>query len=156
MPEWDVARNSQDAYRKKLLYCPRIDYAIKPLNINTNTEHNNRLISDACAKYQSLLDELIRSGLRCDSWTLNENPRCFLAIEYEHKTSTKHRVGSLVNAGTIGKIGIIVAQSDKVYRSYSRILNYVDFLQLNKKMNMQTNFLAIRKEKFEEILSDRI
>ena len=43
LQEWDVARNSEDALKKKLQYCPRIDYAVKPLNIDGNIEDNNYL-----------------------------------------------------------------------------------------------------------------
>lgn len=79
--------------------------------------------------------------------------RARLAIEYENKTSTKHRLGSLINVGAIGKLGIVVAENPKVYRSYDRILKYLDFLQENKKIAAtQNNFIVMQQTTFESIL----
>jgi len=151
--EWNVAKDSQDALQRGLQYCPRIDFAVKPLNIDGNINHNNSLINETYAIYEGLITEIRHNGLTCSGWDLNENPRCFLAIEYEDKTSTKHRLGSLINAGAIGKVGIIVTLNPKVYASYGRILNYLDFLQLHKKQNkIQSNFVVIEEDRFERIL----
>lgn len=155
--EWDVAKESRDAFQRKLQYCPRIDFAIKPLNIDSNIIHNSRLINEAYQRYQVLIDALRQCGLTLSRWTTNTNPRCFLAIEYENKTSTKHRLGSLINAGAIGKVGVLVALNVKVHRSYDRILNYLEFLQQNKKLDeIQGNFLVIKRESFEKILQGYI
>ena len=157
IPEWDIAKNSQDALRKGLQYCPRIDFAIKPLNIDRNIARNSFLINQAYEKNHDLIDELKKNGLTSPQWTENANPRCFLAIECENKTSTKHRLGSLINASAIGKVGILVALNPKVYRSYDRILSYLEFLQQNKKQNeMQNNFLVIQWENFEAILKEYV
>ena len=42
--EWDVAKDSQDNYTRKL-YCPRIDFAVGPFNIDRNLDENNDRIS---------------------------------------------------------------------------------------------------------------
>lgn len=157
IPEWDVAKNSLDALQRRLQYCPRIDFAVRPLNIDTRIYHNQRLIDEAYQNFEDLIDTLIKNGLTCTRWTDNKNPRCFLAIEYENKTSTKHRLGSLINAGAIGKMGIIVSLNPKVYRSYDRILKYLEFLQQHKKTNeLQNNYLVIDQGKFEEILREYV
>jgi hypothetical protein len=154
--EWDVAENSQDALRKGLQYCPRIDFAIKPLNVDRNVSNNAALINQTYNRFRPLLEELAKRGLRCSRSSTNENPRCFLAIEYENKTSTKHRLGSLINVGVIGKSGLVVAENPKAYRSYERILRYLDFLQENRKLaEIQNNFTVILKTEFEEILRQR-
>jgi len=89
--EWDVAKNSQDAYTREL-YCPRVDFAVGPFNIDANIDYNNMLIERAYQKYRRLL-ELLKSRSDSEDKTLepNENPRCFLVIEVEDKSSRKHR-----------------------------------------------------------------
>jgi len=154
--EWDIAKDSQDALQRGLQYCPRIDFAIRPLNIDRNFSNNLTLINQAYGEYRPLLNELAERGLRCSRSSTNENPRCFLAIEHENKTSTKHRLGSLINVGAIGKFGIIVAENLKVYRSYNRILRYLEFLQENRKLaEIQNNFAVIEKVEFESVLAQR-
>ena len=119
--------------------------------------HNNQAINERYASFQTLIESLKEEGLISSEWAVNANPRCFLAIEYENKTSTKHRLGSLINAGAIGKIGIIVALNSKTYNSYERITNYLEFLQQNKKLNLRLcNFIVLEKSKFERILSGHV
>jgi hypothetical protein len=151
--EWNVVKDSQDALHAGLHYCPRIDFAVKPLNEDGNIDHNNALINEAYVIREPLMNEIKNSGRTCSEWNLNENPRCYLAIEHENKTSTKHRLGSLINAGAIGKMGIVVASDSKVYASYDRILNYLDFLQLHRKQNrIRCNFVVTEEDTFKEIL----
>jgi len=152
LKEWDIAKNSRDALNRELQYCPRIDYAIKPLNIDGEIEHNNELINNSYKKYENLLNNLRDKSLGYGFWTINMNPRCFLAIEYENKTTTKHRVGSLINAGAMGKIGIIVAKNAPTFNSYKRILSYLEYLEMHKKQKMVNNFFVITINEFEESL----
>ncbi len=144
--EWDVAKASQDYLQRGLQYCPRIDFAIKPLNINRNINGNRLSIDGIFRRYEQFFHTLKRIGLSNPNWDTNPNPRCFLAIEYENKTTTKHRLGSLINACAIGKIGIVVAMNDKVYRSYERIIKYLQFIQHNKKLNaIPNNYIILKK-----------
>jgi hypothetical protein len=156
IPEWDVANESKEAYQKKLLYCPRIDFAVKPLNIDRYFELNNQKIDEAYHSHWLLLDKLKNVGLLCSSWMGNNNPRCFLAIELENNTSTKHRLGSLINAGSIGKVGIIVTLNEKTYRSYNRILQYLDFIIEHKKGALPTNIIVVRLNEFVTILNTQL
>jgi hypothetical protein len=145
LPEWDVARDSQDALQRPLHYCPRIDYAIKPLNIDRNFDRNTAIINASYERYESLIEELRNNALENYFQTENKNPRCFLAIEYENRTSTKHRLGSLINAGSIGKLGIVVTLNDATFRSYDRILQYLDFVNSNKN-------IVLSQSDFEDVL----
>jgi len=151
--EWDIAKDSQDALTRGLQYCPRIDYAIKPLNVTRDVDYNKELIRQAYIQHENIIDEIRSNGLIASPWSTNENPRCFLAIEYENKTSTKHRLGTLINAGALGKVGIIVTLNPKTYRSYYRILEYLKFLQQHRKiLQIQNNFIVIEKAEFNRIL----
>lgn len=79
--------------------------------------------------HQNLIEAIkARSDIRDKTLALNENPRCFLAIEIEHKTSRKHRLGSIVNASAIGKIGIIAASNLTVFNSLIKIRKYLEYI----------------------------
>ena len=63
----------------------------------------------------------------------NRNARCFIAVEIENETSRKHLMGSIVNAGALGRIGILVAWQDKALRAAIRMRQYFDYLQRAEK-----------------------
>jgi hypothetical protein len=151
--EWDVAKNSQDAFTREL-YCPRVDYAIGPFNIDACIINNNRSINEACEKHGELLQRFKSVSDKADRiLETNRNPRCFLAIELEDQTSRKHRLGSLINASAIGKIGIIVASNDSVFSSFVKIRNYLDFLlDVWKTRYAPKNVLILREGDFLEAL----
>ena len=146
--EWDVAKESKDAYTREI-YCPRIDYAIKPLNIDENVNRNKELIKRAYKKYENLLRKLLNDETRFKKISLNENPRCFLAVEVEGKTSRKHRLGSLINASVLGGIGIIVALDENVLQSFTKISKYLKYLYEHQKIRcIQENIIITTKENF--------
>ena len=59
----------------------------------------------------------------------NENARCFIAVEIESKnTSRKHKLGSILNAAALGRIGIVVGLDDNTVQALIRILGYLKFL----------------------------
>jgi hypothetical protein len=47
----------------------------------------------------------------------------------ENKNSRKHLMGSIINAGALGRVGILVAWQEKVLRAATRMREYFDFLQ---------------------------
>lgn len=152
--EWDVGKNSEDALQRDVQYCPRIDFAVKPLNIdNQNILKNRDLIFETYEKYRNFFSNLSMWGITNYYWRLNPNPRCFLAIEYENKTTTKHRFGSLINACAIGCVGLVIAVNVKTYNSYSRIVKYMHFLDVNEKLQLHPkNYIILRKDDFEKLL----
>ena len=61
----------------------------------------------------------------------------------------------MFNASVIGKVGVIVAADEKVYRSFVKIRGYFDFLrQAGKSQYSPRNLLVIRNEDFLEIISN--
>lgn len=153
--EWDVAKNSRDAYTREL-YCPRVDFAVGPFNIDANIAYNNRLINELYYKHEEILERLkSRSDSNDRALETNENPRCFLALELEARTSRKHRLGSLINASAIGKIGIIVAVDDSVFESLVKIRRYLEFLQrVWKTRNAPKNVIIITEDNFLKTLKE--
>ena len=84
----------------------------------------------------------------------NQNARCFLAIEIENSSSKKHIMGSMINAASLGRLGIGIAYNDSVKKTFLRILNYLAFLKrVEKNTYDTTNFLILTKEQFQECIS---
>jgi len=64
-------------------------------------------------------------------------------------------MGSMINAASLGGIGIGIAYNDSVKRTFVRILNYLGFLKrVEKNTYNATNFLIITKEQIESILNE--
>lgn len=148
--EWDVAKKSQDDFTRSL-YCPRIDIAVGPFNITMDVENNIEEINNAHMKFHSFIEGLkIISGTGLAAY--NENPRCFMAIEIEKGRTRKHMLGDIINASSIGKIGIIVPWDDKAYNAFERIKRYLDLKTVKKTSYGPKNLLIIRKTKFRNFL----
>ncbi|HMA35703.1 MAG TPA: hypothetical protein VKY74_14655 [Chloroflexia bacterium] len=114
------------------MYTPRLDVAVGPYAINCQyideydflMERSRRFVNaliyyHILNSYQiDLLDltpdssiiEIIYQRLLAT----NPNARCFLAIEIEKTTSTKHVLGGILNASALGRIAIIVAWYDNL------------------------------------------
>ena len=84
----------------------------------------------------------------------NKNPRCLIAIEIEASGTTKHRLGDMVNASLLGKVGIIVPLTEKILNSFLRIADFFHHAECTEKMppGVFKNILIIKHDKFEEVL----
>tara|TARA_R110002033_G_scaffold36472_2_gene74983 strand:- start:88 stop:657 length:570 start_codon:yes stop_codon:yes gene_type:complete len=150
-------------------YSPRVDIAVGPFSTITDqtliNEYNRILKQEELIMFlrkvfdfhlintqQSLLETEkiyhINSKIR-----KNKNARCFMAIEIENTSTKKHIMGSMVNACSLGRIGIGVAFNDSVVRTFNRIVRYLSFLErVGKTSYDTTNFFIITKEQFQELL----
>lgn len=155
-PEWDVAKDSEDAYTRKL-YCPRIDVAVGPFNIDRNIFFNNRRITEAYERHRTLIKRMKSvSDVPNQNMVLNENPRCFLAIEIENRSSRKHRLGSMVNASAMGKIGIILAANSSAFKSIVKIREYLKFVEsVGKAKYNPRNLIIVLVDDFLDILEKK-
>lgn len=153
--EWDVARNSQDDFTRRI-YCPRVDYAIGPFSIDMEIDQNQVVISQAYENYRDLINQLQQnSDFKYRCMNLNNIPRCFIVIELENTTSEKHKMGSIINASALGKIGIIIAPNEKVYHNISRLRKYLEFLKGVGKIDYSPNNVLIMKQYcFIQVLSN--
>jgi hypothetical protein len=144
------------------MYAPRIDIAVGPFAID-----HRRLE----ARYSELLDEtrpFIESLIECHNHNLdaaeerasfdtvasfNLNARCLLCIEIEESGSRKHCLGNLVNASALGRIGLLIARSEKVLRIFVRQRMYLGFPAGVGKNSFRTdNALVLSAEQFDECL----
>ena len=152
-PEWDVARVATDRFTRSL-YCPRLDYAIKPFNVNENVSENIRRIEAARRKHKALLEHLIElSEVKPDLGFPNPNPRCFMVIEVEGRTSRKHRLGSMINASALGKVAVIAAKDERALRSLRKLERYLDYLQeVGKIAGLPKNRIVLKLEAFCDAL----
>ena len=152
-------------------YSPRVDIAIGPFSIyQQNIDEYDRLIN------QGNIRSFLRSLYDCHKDNIaiecqnenhieipnfeellikNRNARCLLAFEIENRNSRKHIMGSLINAASLGRIGIGIAYSENTLKTFIRILKYLQFLkQVEKNTYDTTNFLIITKEQMVAILNN--
>lgn len=130
------------------IYSPNVDIAVGPFAIEERYEDEyERMVNS----YRWLIDTWIdmfrqnwQSVIGDRDWRVspipsgyrdfighsaNRNARCFIAIEVENKNSRKHLMGSIINAGALGRVGILVAWQEEVLRAAIRMREYFDFLQ---------------------------
>lgn len=153
-------------------YSPRVDIAVGPFSIqpgNNQMQEYNRLIRARNVRpflrslfdfhVENLGEEPFLNEVRIAAFdslvTKNQNARCFLAIEIENENSKKHILGSLINAASLGRVGIGIAYSDKTFRTFIRILNYLAFLKrVGKNTYDTTNFLIVTKDQMTGLLNE--
>lgn len=151
--EWNIAKQSQDDLTRRM-YCPRVDIAVGPFNTDRRLEPNNRAISRACQNNTDLIEAIrSRSDMHNLNLESNGNPRCFMAIEIENRTGSKHRIGSIVNASAIGKIGIIATNNVADFTRIVRIRDYLEFLlSVGKSRYNPQNLMIILADNLMEAL----
>lgn len=152
-------------------YSPRVDIAVGPFSVApgpNRTEQYNQIIQRPVIEqflhriYETHIanignewmneinipefDHLIRK---------NQNARCLMAIEIENTSTKKHIMGSMINAASLGRIGIGIAYTDSVLRTFIRMLNYMGFLKrVEKNTYDTTNFLIVTRQQFEDIVNE--
>ncbi|WP_412985622.1 hypothetical protein [Pontimicrobium sp. IMCC45349] len=151
-------------------YSPRVDIAAGPFSVapynNQTAEYNNILRNDNVDTFLKQIYDCHVENIG-EEWLheiqipefdfltrKNQNARCFLAIEIENSSTRKHIMGSMINAASLGRIGIGIAYNESVKRTFVRILNYMAFLKrVEKNTYDTTNFMILTKEQFQEILT---
>lgn len=151
---WSVASESRDAWTRDL-YCPIIDVAVGPFNKKRDVNVDREKINRAYSRYKYFAEKLQNAtGIKIDDEYLNRNPRCLFAIEIENKGSRKHRLGSIVNAAAVGKVGIVVAFTIESRNSLIKLRKYLRFIKAVQKIqeDISKNVIIISKNKFAAIL----
>ena len=96
--EWSVRKGAADVFKDKASYAPRLDMAVGPFNL---TIQNREKDANAIWNFRhSLIESLEAEVSKQNNGGVyaNRNPRCLLAIEVEHSTSSKHILGAITNA----------------------------------------------------------
>ncbi len=144
------------------IYAPVVDIAVGPFAIEGRygprytelleetrefiemlIERHNRNVEDA--EDRTSLDRIMY---------FNENARCLLCIEVEDSGSKKHCLGDLVNASALGRIGVLVARSEKAFNAFLRQRVYLRYLAGVGKNTFRTdNALVLTAEQFDECLA---
>jgi hypothetical protein len=156
----------QEVHQEVRKYSPRIDIAVGPFaygEIRYIEEYNK--LSEASSQFINRLLSQFKENSKRYPFSkyipnnhkelngINENARCFLAIEIERTGTRKHRLGDIVNACAFGRIGIIIAWNDRVLKSFLAITEYLQFLKEKGKPTYGTrNLIIVTKEQFSSIL----
>jgi hypothetical protein len=150
-------------------YSPRVDIAVGPFNAGpwpNLTETYNQLISNpSTIDFLTQAFEFHRRNLDINLYQeiihphfndliyKNQNARCFIAFEIENRNSKKHMMGSVVNAASLGRIGIGIAFNESTRRAFCRILNYLGFLKrVEKNTYDTTNFIVLSVDQLNQLL----
>ena len=89
--------------------------------------------------------------------SFNENARCLLCIEVEASGTRKHCLGDLVNASALGRIGLLIARSQKVLRIFVRQRVYLRYLaDVGKNTFKTNNALVLTEEQLDESLASAL
>lgn len=152
--EWDVAKDSLDGYNREL-YCPRLDIAVGPFNIDGNVSRNlNSIKREADSKTEFLNLLLSKSISSTENFEYNKNPRCFLAIEIEKSGSRKHMLGDIANSSILGYMGIVIPLGEKKPNQFKKIKDYIDFAVRNEKTSkVFNNVIIIKLQDFLDCLA---
>jgi len=152
-------------------YSPRVDIGIGPFSVrpgrNRTVEYNQLLRQAHIEEFFKKIYDFHIENIG-EEWLneiqipefdfliqKNQNARCFCALEIENTSTKKHIMGSMINAASLGRIGIGIAYNDSVKRTFVRILNYLGFLKrVEKNTYDATNFLIITRVQIESILNE--
>lgn len=149
-------------------YSPRIDLAVGPFAYRTEqygqrynalTNLASRFVLGLLGDYRSnaagygFRSEIPNSIDEIDE--ANSNARCFLCIEIERSGSRKHRVGDIVNACSLGRVGIVIAWDQDVLKSFLGITEYLNYLRTVGKITYSTkNLVVVTRPQFDnQVLS---
>ena len=142
-------------------YAPRVDIAVGPFAIQRRyiAEYTD-LMNETRPFVESLIQQHNGNAAGIgqpvtfdDILHFNDNARCFLSIEIEESGSRKHCLGNLVNASSLGRVGLLVARTDTVLRIFLRQRAYFQFLEDVGKNTFKTaNVLVLSEEQFDECL----
>jgi len=147
-------------------YSPITDIAIGPFATENQfiSEYNRleRKISDLLEKLKSNFhDNYHRYGPNprvhnyiLSSFEGNENARCFISFEIESKSMTrKHKMGSIINATALGRVGVLVGMDEYTVEVMIKILEYLKFLESVGKPTFKAgNIFILTKKQIIDIL----
>lgn len=171
LTELEIVKEWSAFHGMNYQYSPRVDIAIGPFSVaprrNQTAEYNRILRRENIDVFLKRIYDYhvqnigheIMNEINIPEFDIvtrkNQNARCFIAIEIENTSSKKHIMGSMINAASLGRMGIGIAYTDSVLRTFIRILNYLAFLKrVEKNTYDTTNFLILTKDQFINLLNE--
>jgi len=154
--EWDSVKFDGHYDNHKRVYAPRHDIAIGPFNsypdLDIGRDNTKRMQSHPFTK-RLIRDVLQNRGTLKKTW--NSFSRCYLAIEIEFTGSSKHILGSLINASVSGSIGIVI-NNKRNSTKLDRMWRYLKRLEGLGRMKIYTlnNLIIFDDDEFLELLSE--
>lgn len=141
------------------LYSPRIDIAVGPFATNwqfvneyDRLEEQHRVVIEQLYSYHLAnvgTDNQYALADLDNALRLNQNARCFLAIEIENLVSRKHLMGGAINASALGRLGIAIGWTPLALRCLIRLNRYLAFLSSVGKNSFNTsNLLVLNPDQF--------
>jgi hypothetical protein len=154
--EWSARKLAADAFADPTTYAPRLDIAVGPFNLSFENRyrdaHEIRIFGNA------LVDRIKQeiSEQNDHDFRENQNPRCLIAIEIEHNTSSKHILGGITNASMLGYLGVIVGSTEYV-KKIERIHTYARKLKEVEKApnDMFGNVACFEEREFMRLIRKR-
>lgn len=146
-------------------YSPTTDVSVGPFAIeNQFINDYDKIVRDKKDFFESLIkihnlnlgqDEIVFDFIK----NYNNNSRCLLAIELENKTvdNKKHVMGSIINAASLGRFGLLVPIKDDDLVKILQLRKYIDFLGEVKDRHINImNCLIVSYAQFVKCLDDFI
>ncbi len=154
--EWDTVKYDTHFSNHKEIYAPRHDIAIGPFNDYSDLDCgiDNTKFMQTHPLTKSLLNDKLEAGCKFkDVW--NSFSRCFIAIEIEFSGSSKHILGSIINASVSGSIGIIIGNENNIGK-IRRIYYYIVRLEGLERLKINTlgNINMYDANDFVKLLSE--
>jgi hypothetical protein len=106
--EWSVRRGATDTFGDIGSYAPRLDVAVGPFNPTLERREED---ADTIRNFDHPLVRRLKAEVYRQNHGgiyRNRNPRCLVAIEVEHSTSSKHILGGVTNASMLGLLGVVI------------------------------------------------
>jgi hypothetical protein len=151
--EWNMRKRATDTFQDATSYAPRLDVAIGPFNLSFQNKERD---AERIRTFKHPLIERLKQAVWRENHGgtfSNPNPRCLVAIEVEHRTSSKHILGGMTNASVLGLLGVVVGSSNHIAK-VRRIHEYACKLKQVEKArdDMFGNVVCFEETEFLEFL----
>lgn len=153
--EWDSVKYDGHTTNHVLVYAPRHDIVVGPFNsyaeLDIGIDRAKQMRSHPFAK--RLLEVLLERENLDKVW--NPVSRCFLAIEIEFSGSSKHMLGSIINACASGSIGIVITTRENT-KKVRRLCSYLRRLQDLERIEIHSlwNLIVFEADEFIDLIKE--